>query len=256
MAQGYIYILVNSEMPDCVKVGRTTRHPTRRASELSGTAAPVPFRVVRYWKVKDEVKAEQDAHHVLSQTRVRQRREFFRLDPHDAIDLVEVAIRKWVIIDTTALIARMDERIAKDISWIVGQMDLGECTADDQQRGASEVSRAFRYLADRLAANGQDPEVAARAYAYLSDQWGANLLRRDVDVEHRSQVFSLQLEVFAMLLCPDRLDCMHGLFARHLSALSADVANAASIQVQREFDHLEEERRLNELVEDDDNPGV
>ena len=81
MSEGFIYVLVNSSMPDLVKVGLTTRKPCDRAIELSGvTGVPTPFIVVYETQVNDCSAAEKFVHELLSTKgyRVSEAREFFK----------------------------------------------------------------------------------------------------------------------------------------------------------------------------------
>jgi hypothetical protein len=78
---GYIYVLVNSAMPDLVKVGFTTRSPVGRAKELGAvTGVPVPFIVAYERPVANCQRAERLVHRALEEKgfRVAENREFFR----------------------------------------------------------------------------------------------------------------------------------------------------------------------------------
>ena len=93
---GYIYVAFNPEMPDCVKVGMTSRNPRHRVAELSSTSTPVPFRLLMQWAVTDVAAAENAAHRALADLRVAPNREFFRVDGPGAIVLVGEAIRAYL----------------------------------------------------------------------------------------------------------------------------------------------------------------
>lgn len=91
MAEGYIYVLVNSSMPGLVKVGKTTRDPDQRASELSGaTGVATPFVVAFKQFFFDCDAAEEFVHATLEREGLRQasNREFFRAQPSDVIRVV------------------------------------------------------------------------------------------------------------------------------------------------------------------------
>jgi hypothetical protein len=109
MATGHVYIMFNSEMPHCLKIGQTTREPEVRAKELSGTSSPKPFRVLMQWKVTDVTAAESAAHEMLADRRVDPQREFFRISPPEAIDCVGRAIRPF-------LCSHLDEKLRDDIT--------------------------------------------------------------------------------------------------------------------------------------------
>ena len=81
MNAGWVYVLVNSSMPDLVKVGKTTRVPLDRAMELSGvTGIATPFIVAFEQYYSDCDIAEDFVHTELERLglRVSNNREFFR----------------------------------------------------------------------------------------------------------------------------------------------------------------------------------
>jgi len=83
---GYIYCLTNEAIPKLVKIGKTTRNPLVRASEISAaTGVPTPFEVAWARKVPDMDKAESALHTELAEYRLTRRREFFRCSPAEAL---------------------------------------------------------------------------------------------------------------------------------------------------------------------------
>ncbi len=97
--RGYVYALVNSSLPDLVKVGKTTRLPSERVQELSrATGVPTPFVVAFEQPFANCDAAEREVHRELERRGLRQsaNREFFRasaaevtriiLAVHDAAD--------------------------------------------------------------------------------------------------------------------------------------------------------------------------
>lgn len=91
MADGYIYVLVNSSLPDLVKVGKTTRSATERAQELSNsTGVPTPFVVAFEEHFADCDSAEDAVHSELEARGFRQsqNREFFRAKPNEVIRVI------------------------------------------------------------------------------------------------------------------------------------------------------------------------
>lgn len=89
---GHVYAMVNPSIPGKVKVGMTTRDPATRARELHTTGTPLPFEVVGAWPVSDVVAAETAAHQVLSSFRVSGDREWFRIEPAQAVALIEARL--------------------------------------------------------------------------------------------------------------------------------------------------------------------
>ncbi len=88
--KGYVYILTNPSMPDYIKIGYTTDIKSR-LNTLDTTGVPKPFEP--YFTVKTEkykilekvIHRELDK---LTDTRVRKNREFFKISPEVARDLL------------------------------------------------------------------------------------------------------------------------------------------------------------------------
>lgn len=91
VAPGYLYLLVNPSMEGIVKIGRTTRNPAVRAEELGAvTGVPTPFLLVFDLFFPDCDHAERYVHDVLEARglRVSEGREFFRVSPSEAIQVM------------------------------------------------------------------------------------------------------------------------------------------------------------------------
>lgn len=91
--QGYIYIATNKAMPGLVKIGMTSKHPSKRLKELYTTGVPYPFKLRYEQRVKDPRNTEQLLHQLLSNHRVTRKREFFEIDPDSAIRVTERTVR-------------------------------------------------------------------------------------------------------------------------------------------------------------------
>lgn len=76
-----IYILTNEAMPGYVKVGRTNNLEQRRLSLSRPSGVPLPFEVYYASEVDDAQKDEQWLYSVFADRRVRDEREFFKIDP-------------------------------------------------------------------------------------------------------------------------------------------------------------------------------
>lgn len=88
---GYVYLLVNYSMPGLVKVGRSTRRPGQRVSELSSvTGVPTPFELVFDVYVSDCQAVEREIHDRLAQAglRVSDDREFFDAPIREVVRLM------------------------------------------------------------------------------------------------------------------------------------------------------------------------
>ena len=98
LCPGYVYVLVNPAFGlNKVKIGLTTREPEERVRELSrATGVPEPFTLVYKAKVPDCREIEQRVHERLSVSRINPNREFFDLEPHRAVAIVNREVVRQV----------------------------------------------------------------------------------------------------------------------------------------------------------------
>ncbi|MBR4505961.1 MAG: GIY-YIG nuclease family protein [Bacteroidales bacterium] len=89
---GYVYILTNpSFREDWVKIGKSSRPVDVRSKELDNTAVPLPFEIyatmqtVKYAEIEKIIHKQIDR---LTDLRIRQNREFFNVDPAQALDIL------------------------------------------------------------------------------------------------------------------------------------------------------------------------
>lgn len=86
---GFIYIMSNSAFPNLLKIGKSTKDPTKdRVSELNQTGVPEPFKVEYYALVEDETYLEQKVHDFYRSQRPNMNREFFTIDCAEAINTI------------------------------------------------------------------------------------------------------------------------------------------------------------------------
>ena len=90
--KGYVYILTNDSFrEDWVKIGRSSRPVDVRSKELDNTAVPLPFKIyatiqtTKYTNVERIVHKQIDR---LTDLRIRQNREFFDVEPSQALDIL------------------------------------------------------------------------------------------------------------------------------------------------------------------------
>jgi hypothetical protein len=113
----FIYILENTLMPGLVKIGRTERSVSERVNELSSsTGVPIGFTVVKEYAVANSVEAERIIHERLSDYRVSDNREFFKMEADDAVDIIESMLPKT---ETRRDYEREDEMVARAIPIVV-----------------------------------------------------------------------------------------------------------------------------------------
>ena len=93
MTNGWIYILVNPALKgNFLKIGKTTRSPSKRANELSTSGLPADFTVAYKKKTLDCDYAEKIIHQKLEQYRYSKNREFFCLPLEKAKSIVNETI--------------------------------------------------------------------------------------------------------------------------------------------------------------------
>jgi hypothetical protein len=90
---GIVYVLTNPAMPGIVKIGKTSRESVHaRLNELYSTGVPVPFECVFAGRVQDESKVEKAFHMAFGPYRLNPNREFFEIEPEQAITLLKLLI--------------------------------------------------------------------------------------------------------------------------------------------------------------------
>ncbi|MEO0377188.1 MAG: GIY-YIG nuclease family protein [Cyanobacteria bacterium P01_A01_bin.17] len=86
-----VYVLTNSAMPGLVKIGKTLQddHNTR-VSQLYTTGVPVPFDIEYACRVPNPTEVEAALHTAFAPQRINPRREFFEIDPDQAIAILRL----------------------------------------------------------------------------------------------------------------------------------------------------------------------
>lgn len=80
--KGFIYAFVTPSMPNCVKIGLTTRSVEVRLCEANKRDTyrpPLPYRVLCAIPVKNAKKSEHKIHKMLRCIRISAKREFFKI---------------------------------------------------------------------------------------------------------------------------------------------------------------------------------
>ena len=90
MNEGIVYVLSNPAMPGMVKIGKTGRQVEARLSDLYSTGVPLPFECEYAAIVADMDRVEKAFHQAFGPNRVNPKREFFSIQPEQAIALLEL----------------------------------------------------------------------------------------------------------------------------------------------------------------------
>ena len=94
-----IYILTNESMPGFVKIGFTHATVEERIRQLDRTGVPLPFESYYAASVENAEKDEKWLHSIFADRRVRDNREFFKVNP----ELVALALKRIEIGETKVM---------------------------------------------------------------------------------------------------------------------------------------------------------
>lgn len=87
---GWLYVISSPSLPGLVKLGATRRlNPTIRVKELSSSSLPEPYRAHCFVFSDDCFELENNIHKYFDKERVNPDREFFRIEPKEAIDVLK-----------------------------------------------------------------------------------------------------------------------------------------------------------------------
>ncbi len=90
-----VYVVTNPAMDGYVKVG-ITDNLDARVRGLDQTNTPLPFELYYAAEVKDAEKVERHISTAFSDKRVRKNREFYEIDPEQAVAVVELAALRQI----------------------------------------------------------------------------------------------------------------------------------------------------------------
>lgn len=91
MGKGKVYILKNDAMEGILKIGITEQTIEERMKTLDNTSVPLPFRF--YYAIESEryKEIEKHLHDAFSDYRVRENREFFKIDAERVVSALKIA---------------------------------------------------------------------------------------------------------------------------------------------------------------------
>ncbi|HEX8177208.1 MAG TPA: GIY-YIG nuclease family protein [Pyrinomonadaceae bacterium] len=86
-----VYVLSNPAMPGLVKIGRTSHDDANiRIAQLYTTGVPVPFTIEFAGRIPNSEEVEKALHTAFAPYRVNPKREFFRIEPEQAIAILKL----------------------------------------------------------------------------------------------------------------------------------------------------------------------
>lgn len=100
---GIVYVLSNAAMPGLVKIGMTEDDDaSTRVGQLFSTGVPLPFYVEYACRVDNQSEVEGALHRAFAPHRINPRREFFRIEPDQAVAILKLLDKP----DATAEVAQ------------------------------------------------------------------------------------------------------------------------------------------------------
>lgn len=88
---GIVYILTNPAFPNFIKIGMTNGEDVKvRMKQIYSTGVPLPFECVYAARVTSCEKVEKALHIAFGPNRINPNREFFEIDPHQAIAIIKL----------------------------------------------------------------------------------------------------------------------------------------------------------------------
>jgi hypothetical protein len=111
-----VYILTNESMPGFIKIGFTHGSVEERLRQLDRTGTPLPFEKHYAAEVEDAEKEERWLHSIFADRRVRDNREFFKMNAELAtlalkrVEIREVAVESGLTPEQEKEIAEVKER--------------------------------------------------------------------------------------------------------------------------------------------------
>jgi T5orf172 domain len=106
-----VYVLTNPAMPGFVKIGRTSQEDTAtRLAQLYTTGVPFPFNLEFACRVQNPEEVEAALHIAFAPHRVNPRREFFKIEPQQAIAILKLLHTQDATEELKAQVTGIDEQ--------------------------------------------------------------------------------------------------------------------------------------------------
>ena len=144
---GHVYLLINSAVPDFVKIGMTTRSPPDRARELSSTGVPGRWEVHFCIFVPDCAVVERMVHNELKLCRFSDDREFFKI----ALPEAQAVIQR-----------RANENMAACPGWPDPRSVKSHADKQELQKRQDAENQRLQRDRERIAAEKKKQEDEAR----------------------------------------------------------------------------------------------
>lgn len=127
-----VYVVTNPAMPGLVKIGYTSQADAKdRIAQLYGTGVPVPFNIEYAARVDNAGKVEDALHTAFAPYRINPKREFFRIEPEQAIVILRLLQKD----DATAEVAQQADTVDPESIAAAEQMRKRRPNMNFQEMG-------------------------------------------------------------------------------------------------------------------------
>jgi hypothetical protein len=150
-APGWVYVLTHPawDTLGMVKIGKTGRDPRTRAAEITSVSGLLaPCSIAWCSPVSDMAAAERAVHRMLGTSRVRKRRELFRVDAATARQVVEAVAGSLPWSPVPAVFFSRPASLARSEG---GRYHQGSRRAGSWRYGRRRVSMPVRLVAGAVA---------------------------------------------------------------------------------------------------------
>ena len=166
-ALNIVYVLTNAAMPGLVKIGYTTQEDANsRIVQLYTTGVPVPFELQYACKVPNAEEVEKALHVAFSPNRINPKREFFKIEPEQAIAILkllhtedatkEIELQQTSIDHESVIAAEQLKSKRPNMNFIEMGIPVGA-----QLFSVHNNSIAFVASAKRIIFNGEETSLTA-----------------------------------------------------------------------------------------------
>lgn len=119
-----VYILINEAMPGYVKIGMTNSSVEERMSQLDRTNLPLPFECYYACEVENAHEEERWLHSIFSDRRVRDGREFFKIDPERVVVAIQRIQKKDITPKDFISVTKEEENEIEEVKSIRARFDF------------------------------------------------------------------------------------------------------------------------------------
>ena len=176
--QGMVYLLSNPAMPGIIKIGITQRDSIdARLRELFNTSVPVPFECEYACRVDDCNRVEKALHIAFGPDRIHPQREFFNIEPEQAVSILE-------LLKTADITSNINDEIHKATS----QMDreAGENLKKKRRPPLNFIAMGIPAESKLLFMDGDDDEtieavvISEKKVRYNGKEYSLSQLTREL----------------------------------------------------------------------------